>query len=90
MTDALAQEVMDYLTARRTASVGNIALHCGSDVGILAGVVETLESEGRLRRAFSRCQSGCDSCAGCASDPVSLPLSDRTILISLEPSPDPS
>ena len=89
MSESLANEVMDYLTSRRTASVGNIALRCGCEVEALAPVIEALESGGRLRRAFSRCQSGCDSCAGCESDLTSLPLSDRTILISLEPSVEP-
>lgn len=86
MNESFATEVMDYLTSRRTASVGNIALRCHCDIETLVPVVEALESEGRLRRAFSRCQSGCDSCIGCESDLAVLPLTDRTILISLEPS----
>jgi len=82
--EGLANEVMDYLTSRRTASVGNIALRCNCDVEALFPIIEFLESEQRLRRAFSRCQSGCASCSGCESDLTTMPLSDRTIVISLE------
>lgn len=84
VNDTLANTVMDYLTSHWTASAGNIATHCKCAVEDLIPVVELLESQARLRRAFSRCQSSCSRCAGCDSGVVPAALTERTILISLE------
>lgn len=81
---SLGDKVMDYLASHRTASLGNIAAHCGCDVEALGPVVDHLESQQRLRCAISRCQSGCEQCDGCESESVSRVLSERTIVISLE------
>ncbi len=84
VNETLANSVMDYLTSHRTASAGNVATHCGCAVEDLRPVVEMLESQQRLRPAFSRCQSSCSTCAGCDSGAVSTALTERTVLISLE------
>jgi hypothetical protein len=84
VNDDLANNVMDYLTPHRTASLGNIAAHCNCAVDELGPVIEALEAERRLRLAFSRCQSGCSQCAGCESDSIATVLTDRKIVISLE------
>jgi len=85
MKAVLVDQVTAYLTSHRTSSLGNIASFCDCSIEELTPIVRMFESQQRLRLAASRCQSGCSRCAGCDPDDGPAALSDRTIIISLEP-----
>ncbi|MHC4553089.1 MAG: FeoC-like transcriptional regulator [Planctomycetota bacterium] len=84
MNDGSYNELMDYLTARRMSSLGNLALHFDVTAEEIIPIVQQLQKQKRLRPSTSRCQSGCDSCSGCESESAIPALTERTILISLE------
>ena len=77
-------EIMEYLTERRTCSLGNLAIHFGKSVDEMMNVVESLIAQNRVRTSNSKCASGCSSCSGCDGLMQVPILEDKTILISLE------
>lgn len=84
MTEALTENLMAYLTPRRTASVGNLATHFDCALSEITPVVENLISEGRLRLSASRCAGSCGSCTGCESSSTAPLITEQTIAISLD------
>lgn len=88
MKDAFSNHVMDYLTARRMSSLGNMAMHFECPVSKLVPVIKRLELKNRLRLSLPRCGGTCGSCDGCEPEPVTRTLPERAILISLEKKDD--
>ena len=86
MQQTFDDSVMDYLTAARTASLGNLAMHFEFSFEEFVPIIRNLESQGRLRFSMSRCQSDCSSChSSCGDSSSSVPaITERTIVISLE------
>lgn len=80
--------VMAYLTERRMSSLGNLASHFDNSVEALIPLIRTLESDNRLRLSAARCQGSCGDCDSCDSIITMLPLSETTIIISLEKAED--
>ncbi len=84
MPQTFDDKVMDYLTAGRTASLGNLANHFDCSLEDFLPTIRNLESEGRLRFSISRCQSDCSSCHSTCGDSNVAAVTERTIVISLE------
>ena len=84
MSKISKEPLMEYLTSRRTCSLGNLAEHFDCTFEEILPVVQDLKSENRLRFSLSSCQVGCDSCCGCESALSSIPMTVQTLAISLE------
>lgn len=84
MNEQFANTVMVYLTDRRMSSLGNLAAHFDLAVDELIPLIQILVSGNRLRLSSSRCRSDCSACHSCESGTGPAPLSEKTIVISLE------
>jgi len=82
--EQFANTMMVYLTGRRMSSLGNLAAHFDHSVEELTPLVRLLESKHLLRLSSSRCQSDCSDCHSCYISIGPTPLSEKTIVISLE------
>lgn len=80
----MTETIMAYLTERRMSSLGNVAMHFDCSVSEIIPIIQTLESEDRLRMAQPRCRGACDSCESCKTEPVVATLTEGCILISLD------
>ena len=85
MESRFAEQLMEYLTARRMISLKNLAEQFDSTVAGIVPAVKQLESEKRIRVAMSRCSTDCSSCSSCGPEgSKSATLTDTSIIISLE------
>ncbi len=57
-------EVRDYLRERGQATLGDIALHLGSDPEAVRGMLEVWVRKGKVERStlMPACGSGCSKC----------------------------
>ena len=75
---------MAYLTSRRMSSLGNLAGHFNQSVETMTPLIRILELQNRLRLSLSHCPGDCGACHSCENDAGPTPLSEKTIVISLE------
>ena len=86
METDFADNIMEYLTARRMVSLKNLAEHFNCEVDEIIPIIIQLEIDQRVRAAMSRCSSDCSSCSSCGdsgSSEMSV-LTETSIIISLE------
>ena len=85
MSEQLFESILDYLTPKRMASIGNIAaaLECAPEE--LIPQMQEMEKLNLVRLATSSCSSDCSSCSSCGTESNTQPtVTDRTIAISLQ------
>ena len=78
-------EIMEYLTSQRMASLANVARHFDIAPIDFMPTIARLESMNLIRVSNSRCQSDCTSCTTTCDQPTSIPkLTEQSIIISLQ------
>lgn len=84
MSKVVNEQLMNYLTPHRMASVANLASHFQCSLEEIIPILRNLIFEGRLRLSTSRCAGGCASCQRCQADTAEPTITGQTIAISLE------
>ena len=85
MSEIIKNKIMDFLTPKRMASVGNIATAIESSPEEIIPVMQEMDNANMIRLANSSCSSDCSSCSSCGSETSTTPaITDRTIAISLQ------
>ena len=74
--------IKEYLTAKRTVSVLNIAEATGVPILVVIELIKRLKDEGFVRIGGSVCVSSCSSCSDKCNDSETV-LSGESIIIPL-------